>query len=511
MKRIVFVAIAFCLNLANWVSAQAPLPPALRYDLKRVEETWNILDQIADQIWPGWVGYREVPFLIEYPNGLRLLIGHPSPPDGFEPVTGVTVAGKAVALNRSHVDQTPIDGPFNYGGGIVSFAKAQTVNMKAMLTRYEPDLAQEALPVPLQTASDKTILTYIHELFHVYQGTVYHYRFGNLQYNPTAGYAVYADIEGQALEKAYLTQDQAERRRYLADFLEARASKRNEMTRHEGQCESEDELMEGTATYTEIRTCELLKEGFGSVIGPDEDPLYHHFENADAFIAQKLRYLQENRAQTLEAKNNCYFFGAFQGLLLSRLAPGWQETFFQDQRFLHTDLDSVLALTPAQRQQARQRLDTGYDIQGLRRLHGDYIKARDAAFQRMDARSGKTYVINFKPVREYVTPEYRGETFQVGLMVIAEKGIERLALQDILLEGKETPIIKDQLFYLKWVDTETPAGQKGYTLDYEGKEGEDVYINAIVRCGGFTLKAPKLRVTERPNRIKFSLLAKVTS
>ena len=504
------LSLLVCLALWTVAPAQESLPQALKYDMKRMEETWNILDQIAEKVWPGWTGYQDVPFHITYPNGLELLIDHPSPPDGFELVEGVTVAGKTVHLNRSHEDQTPLIQPLTYGGGILPYGKSQnimTVDLHATSPSGSKPVAIAGEPDP--QASDKNIIMNIHELFHVYQRTVYRYRYGNLQYNPVADFALYAEVEGMALEKAYWATDAAEARQAMADFLVARALKRQAMDETEGHQESEDELMEGTATYTEIRTCELLKGGFSSKIGQDDDPYYRHFQEADKVIALKLRYLGENREETLEARGKCYFSGAFQALMLSRLAPGWQTGFFKSGEFMDAALSEKLTLTDAEQEAAQAGLENRYDVAALREKHGEHIAQRDAALETLESRQGQSYIISFKPVHEYIYPHFRGETYRLGLMVMAPQGVDSLTLFDIHITGEKTPMFQDQLYYLKWVDNETPADEKGYTLDYDRKEGEDVYINATVRCGGFTLKAPKLRVTERPNRVKFTLLAKV--
>ncbi len=93
------------------------LPDYLRVELKRLEETWNILDQYAVKVWPGWTGYRDVPFLFEYPNGVRLLVGHPSPMQGFEPVPGLSVQGKPVHWDRRGEIPLDLKPPIVGGGG----------------------------------------------------------------------------------------------------------------------------------------------------------------------------------------------------------------------------------------------------------------------------------------------------------------------------------------------------------------------------------------------------------
>ena len=92
---------------------------------------------------------------------------------------------------------------------------------------------------------------------------------------------------------------------------------------------------------------------------------------------------------------------------------------------------------------------------------------------------------------------------------IHPEGIERIQIRDVVFEGAASPIVQDQLFCVKWIDTEAKPGEKGYTLTFGKKEGEDIYIDAVFTTGGFTLRAPKIHVHETPERVKVTILAKL--
>jgi hypothetical protein len=72
------------------------------------------------------------------------------------------------------------------------------------------------------------------------------------------------------------------------------------------------------------------------------------------------------------------------------------------------------------------------------------------------------------------------------------------------LESKGKPILVDQLYYLRYVDT----ANEGFDIDYSNKNNDE-YTDAVVTTNGFTLKAPKIRIKERDNRVKFIVLSKV--
>ena len=229
----------------------------------------------------------------------------------------------------------------------------------------------------------------------------------------------------------------------------------------------------------------------------------------DELIDSKLDYLREQSLVTLNSRGKCYPYGCFQALLLSRLFPGWQEGFFKDQKLLDQVIGEKLAMSDEERGKIAGDLKTRYEYEEIVKRKTERINNRDAAIEVIRGRQGRTYIINFKPVREYLTPKWRGESFSVGLMVIAPDGLESMAIRDITLEGKATPIMQDQLYYIKWVDTETPLDIKGYSLEFSGKEGEDVFLDAVFRTKGFLLKAPKIQIRERAGRTKVSVLAKI--
>jgi hypothetical protein len=91
-------------------------------------------------------------------------------------------------------------------------------------------------------------------------------------------------------------------------------------------------------------------------------------------------------------------------------------------------------------------------------------------------------------------------------------GIESIDIRDVHFTGTRTPTIQDQLYYVKWIDTDgepVGPGGKGYALTCGKKEGEDVYHDAEFKTAGFILKAPKIRVQDSPARVKVTVLSQV--
>lgn len=492
------------------------LPEVMKIDLKRLEETWNILDQFAEKIWPGWDNYRDVPFRFRYPNGVEMLVGHPDPPDSFELLDGVELQGKKIFLDRQNEIPLELKPPMRGGGGIIPFGKTKPIpivdlRISAFRETDKDEEKKTSLPEEFRYASDSQILTNIHELFHCYQRTVYRWRFGNFRCNPDANYAIYAEIEGIALEKAYLETDDDKARQYLKDFLVARELKRKDLLESEQNQESEDDLMEGTAVYSETMALQLMKDGYTPFISKEDDPYYFGFQYADEMLEQKLDYLRQQSKVSLHSRGKCYPYGCFQALLFSRFFPGWQENFFKEQKLLDQFLSENMDMAETEKEKIVQGFKTRYDLDDISERHTERIAQRDEALEMFQSRKGRVYVINFKPTREYLYPQGYGESFEVGLMHLYPEGIEKIEIQEVLFTGKKSPIMQDQLFYIKWIDTEADPGETGYVLTYGRQEDENIFYDAVVKTRGFTLKAPKIQIKDRESRIKITILGKIKS
>jgi hypothetical protein len=254
---------------------------------------------------------------------------------------------------------------------------------------------------------------------------------------------------------------------------------------------------------------ELMKAGYNPRLTAADDPWFRGFADIDLYLNAKLESLRVSRSDSMDVRMKCYPFGCFQALLLSRLFPGWQAGFFEKGMFLDQALAGSLGLSAADREEIARGLPDRYPVREITGRHAQVIQKRDAAQRMIQARRGRVYVVNFKPAQEYLSPTSTGEKYRLGLISIYPQGIERIRVQDVLFEGRATPMIQDQLYYVKWIDAGAKPKTKGYVLKYGRKEGEDVYYDAEFTTQGFTLKAPKIRVRDTPARVKVTVLEKV--
>jgi len=492
------------------IYSQEKLEDIYMIEIKRLEETWNILDQYADRVWQGWSGYADVPFLYEYPNGVRLLVGYPHAPEGFEEVLGITAGRKKVYIDRRQEIPLKLQPPLTGGGGPRNFGDKRilTVHIKLRLRDINEEKSEDEKQF-LEFSSENQILINIHELFHCYQRKFYKTRYGNIRYNPDLNYSLYSDIEGKALEKAYFADNNVQGKQYLKDFLIARDLKRNSMDEYTSDCESQDDFMEGTAVYSEFHTLLLMKENYKPIVTREDDPFFYGFKDIDHFIQEKVESLKNSQGETLDCRGKCYFYGCFQALLLSRLFPGWINDFMNEQKFLDEMIASKLIINDDDREDFNTRLHSEYDYDSVYKKHSSIIKERDNAIVTWKEQKGKVYVINFKKTNEYLNLKPRGKHYSAGLIYLYPEGVEELKIQDVTFSSKNTLIEKNQLYYIRWIDTKTPMTDKGYTIEYDSKEGENIYYNATVKTKGFILTAPEIEIREGKSRIKINVLSKL--
>ncbi len=509
----VFATLVLAFAVAPAASqAPAALSPVIVNELKVLEETYLVLDAVAQKVWPGWTGYRDLPFLFEFENQLQVLVGHPNPPATFEVVPGLTVGGHAVAADRSKMSAVRVEPPLIAGGGPNNFGtKADgtpvyTVRINVRSARSAGDAQAEDQQPP---RTEEKVLIYLHELFHCFQQGRIRPQAGNLQFNADADFATWSQLEGLALERAYKAADAATARERIKEFTVARALKRQSMTEMQRMEESADDVREGTATYAQLRALEIIKSGgFKPGLTNAEDPYYHGFAEADRIIASYAERLAKTAAKHEDPKMKCYDYGSFQCALAERLVPGWQQQVEQGK-----PMDAVLAgaipVADAERSDIERRLRGDYPYEDVRRGATAFTQARDAAYQTISSRQGRVYIVDLKPVRQYMDGlAGKAGAYRLGLLTLFPVGYPGFTLDAVVLSPVKVPCNTDQLFYFRAVDTESAARKQALTVTGQ-RQADGSYVDAVVTTPLFTLKAPKVRVIEAGNRVKIQVLARV--
>ncbi len=515
MKRIVlgatFALLAAVPVVSGRPATRADLPPAVLMNLRQLEETYRVLDAVATKVWPGWTTYRDTPFLFEYPNGLRVMVGHPNPPAGeFEPVEGVQVENRRIAIDRRKVEPIALTPPLSAGGGPIAYGTTsggEPVQVVRLTFRGDDNPPK---PGEVATITENQILVNIHELFHCFQRVRFApLQFGNLTFNADTTYAVWSEVEGLALEAAYLEKDDGQARDRVKDFLVAREIKRRGMTEMQRGEESADDVREGTAVYSTLRALEALRgSGFASGIPRENDPYYGGFRDLDTLLKVYLEKLQASTRRVEDPKMKCYDYGSFQCVLAERLFPGWQAAI-EKGGHIDAEIARQLGIPADERATVEQRLPARYGVEQIRTRVAAALGPRDAAWITIKSRKGRVYVIDVKATREYLDtlfPEKVG--YRLGIGRLFPDGSAAIKFNEVEISPIAVPVETAQLFYVRAVDTAPKKGARGYTVSGT-KQVDGTYVDAIVTTPLFTLKAPRVRVVESPNRIKIQVLSRV--
>ncbi len=533
--------------------SQTRLEPYIELELKRVEETYRLMDAYAQTIWPGWNNYMEVEFRVQYPNLVYLLIGpRDKVPEGYELVPDRTVRGKKIYVNRK--DELPIKiGPPLTGGGGGGLAiriklRERKITQEEAARAIADNLVKKDPAFEPAASSDSEILLYVHEFFHGFQTRAMPERRAgeeirrimkeakasgvkpdlskvkmprkravepSMDFDVNPEYSTYSNIEGLALRAALEEKDKAKAIEGLKDYIVAREIKHSKyMTPGAALNEALTNVSEGTAVYSNTRMAMLIRDRkYKPAMGRKDDPFFYGFGFMDQNIyTNTRRSIDSVLNNTLDTLDKCYTYGVYQCLVLDRLFPGWNKGFFESEKTLDEFTAEKLRLSEKEKAAVAGRLKAKYDYDRLYAKHAAVIAERDSVRKIVTERKGRTYVIDFQKTREFLTLVPRGRSVTVGVSGYFVNGISDLKLGDIELTTWNTPIHKPFLYTLEWTDTEVKPDEKNYTFNYERQEG-DVYKNVVFTTPGFTLKAPEVKIKEDKDKNQFLIyiLRKVAS
>ncbi len=546
--RFWLAAFGLALILAGQVLsyAQDKLDPYLEIELKRVEETYRLMDKYAQEIWPGWNNYMNIEFRVQYPNLVFLLIGpREEVPEGYELVPGRTLRGKKIYLNRKEELPIRIQPPLTGGGG-----GGLTIRIMLSEGKITPEQEAEAIAKNLKepnpafqppASSEHEILLYVHEFFHGYQMQAMKAmremeearkkareakdkgakpeeakvdkpkRTGppperDFQVNPE--YSTYSSIEGLALLDAFQEKDRKKALESFKDYSVAREIKhKKHMPEGAAANEVRTTVMEGTASYSDAKMAMLVRnKKYRPKMTSKDDPFFFDFKYAGGYVREKtLDAIKGIPDNTLDTLGKCYTYGLFQCLLLDRFYPGWKKGFFENDRDLDRVTAEKLKLTEQEKAAVAERFKTKYKFDELHAKHAAVIKDRDETREIVTSRKGRTYIVDLQKTRELIIPEGRGHFVVVGVTGYFVNGIKEYRLGDIVLTTWNTPIHKPFLYTIEWTDTEDRGDEKAYTFNYEKQEG-DVYKNVVFTTPGFTLKAPEVQVQEDKDKNEYRII-----
>lgn len=316
----------------------ATTAPQLQPELTEAAEAWHLLSSHGDQVWPGW-GASRIPLLVRA-GEFDLLIGHPSPPQGFSPLPNAGVSGQSVYRYAGHLVPVPAATAWEVGG----------VWSVAVPTREEFQQAiDEQLGkgvVQLDTAN--YIRAIVHEAFHAYAMTLIRGQVPNFGSDVDEGEMIprlaalpeldkQQAAEGQALVKALQAGDEQIARQAAAEFLKLRQARRNAGDTSIAAYEQSTEWIEGLARYADVA---LIRRAGEAAYTPLDRAV--KYSATDKVWQQFLDQLANPAASPDGFRGRYYLLGAGQAFLLDRLRSDWRTRVFDEKLSLEEFLQEAL-------------------------------------------------------------------------------------------------------------------------------------------------------------------------
>lgn len=490
------------------------LPKALKIDLLRLKEAYNILDLYAADIWPGWNDYDKYPVLFVYPNGLKMLIGHPNPPAGFDSVNGLSLRGKKIYIDRRIQNSDSLDYPLLIQENIDELENSYYDENKAITITLEKDKADQSAydkyaklygrkNMPLGSQGEEQVLNIIHKLFHQFQRPSFKTQFSIPAFNCDLNYALYSEIEGNKLEKILNSTDHETAKQYLKDFLVSRNLKNKSIRAKDRKAISAIELYEGTASYVELKALQLLNNRFtadSSLL--NDDKYYAGFKAREQLINNRMEWLGQISKNTFLSNLKAYPYGCAQALILDKLFPKWKELIAADGSSLDQILSRLVKIRKPERLDIAGRLSSEPEYASALERHSKPVSARDSLCREIMSPKGRVFIIDLKNFHNFIYPENVSELFQVGSMIIYPNGIGKYSVNNFELMCGSLPVIFPFKNFIKIISRHSINNDNEYKLTYSGKDGADTFYNAALSTAAFELKAAKLKIIKNKDRIK---------
>jgi len=512
-KLILYIFLTGVFATTNTICSQSSsayqLPEPVKVELNRLGEAYQILDQFASNVWEGWDDYMSYPFLMTFQNGLRVLIGHPAPPKDFVPFPDIKVRDLSLFIDTTRLNNFQIKMPLQAGGGPLTLGTFNNKMVTVVDIRFSAPVSEQSEDTGTKKG-ENDILVFIHELMHCYQPKILRNQYGNLRINPDLNIALFSDIEGKALLKAYEQNSLEESIPYMKDFCIARSCKIKDLNRSEKNSYSCDEFREGEAVYSEFIILQSISKGFESSLSASDDLNYNHFNNADEFLSKYPERLKSSVGNTLEIYGKNYWYGCFESLLLQRYFPGWQKEI-RNEVWLDQIIRRRVNITPEDSLVAIRRFQEIYNLDSLKINHGAVISGRDDSYKMFQELKGRTYIINMKPISQYFLSlvNKAAKNYKLGLIYMYPDGIGEIKFDGVSMSFNPVPTEINELFYVRVVDTESGEIKKPYKIKYDSKDDSGFYYNVTVTTPLFTLKAPKISIRESSNRVKFNIESRI--
>jgi hypothetical protein len=506
---LLMIVIGFTTTTYSQNSRNFHLTEPAMIELKRLGEAYYILDQFAKDVWKGWDDYMNYPFLFTFQNGLRILVGHPAPPAEFVPYTEVKVHGLSLYIDTTNLNNYVVRQPLLCGGGILTLGSFNNKSVTIVdISFISPASFHQDNPDSFN--GETTIITFIHELMHCHQPIIREYRYGNLMIDPDLNFALFSDIEGQALLQAYEQNTLNESLPFLKDFCVARSLKLKDLSSSEKISNACDEFCEGVAVYSEFTILASVKKGFKSSLSADIDQNYTCFAAIDSLLNKYTDQLKSSTGNTLEVHEKTYWYGCFEALILDRYFPSWKSDI-ENGAWLDQLIRKNVDISIKDSLLTMRRFRNIYHLDSLKNKHNAIISARDSTYKMFQKRKGRIYTIDFTPISQFPGSlvDKSVKNYVLGWTYMYPEGINKLKFDDISISFNKVPVEIDYLYLVNIVDIDSITNKDPYKLEYESFDNNGFFYNVTITTPLFSLKAPKVSISESNDRVRFTIHSRV--
>ena len=452
-------------------------------DVGRIREAYHLTDVLKDRLWPGF-DLRKIPIAVNNNNRQELLVGHPAPPPEFRVFEGHAIDGQPVLIRDGFTHYGP------RGGGWTKQIAGRECVYVSVLQAHQ--------------TTEVHLLLLLHEGFHVFQDKLR---------NPADGRHVELS-EDNADQKAAIALESHILRAALDDaneegvpqlakmFVAFRNDWFGDLSEDVVRTVLEQEFKEGTATYAEVRTLQLLAEMGGvEPVGGNDDPHYDGFSDARRLYRERLDLIVPPEGLLVPPLHAYYNIGMAQCLLLDRVRPAWKTEMREKgatpfsllSRQFPLDREESARLTAA----AKQRF--GYSA--LLAEQTKHVAEQLATIRSYLDAPGRRYRVHYSAIPGAFRWDPKGPVFRVPCSLLEGSnedvliwvgGIPVFEKGKLVFRSKEVPVIFRH-DYLEWIDSD-PA-KDGGDVKVESERFQDgVYHKLRVETDGFVVEVPRAKI-----------------
>jgi hypothetical protein len=307
--------------------------PEAEQSIILLAKAWQLLDENADSIWPGWKGYKQKTIFIGAPGRYDLFINPKNElPAGFIRVYDSVLKQPVFYRDSSHMKTEMyaasvfIDGLSYRSACVAPYTPFFNESfIKYLESDYKMSQVSDEFK-ELVNSKEYYESEMIHEEYHLYQLNNKRLQTSAMDFyikNPKI--AALSFMEGQLLMEALYCNSIDSIKHYVHRFLSVRQKKTNLMQwKHINypKNEKDGEWLEGCATYVQLKSLEILFN--------NEKAKLNSIKKLDSLV-----FLASIKIFGKSSGEKYYYYGLAEALILDKLCGNaWKSEIMEDRVYL---------------------------------------------------------------------------------------------------------------------------------------------------------------------------------